>query len=347
MNNTLHHPISYAVILADLVEEYQGDRSYMLERGRLSLDQLEQADALISDEQLQAMLTAAFETTNEATLALHYGKRLPITSHGVFGYALMSCKSLYQVLDLLMKYYRILLESAHLSLETGSQFVTIVYRNLNPLIAQKNFNEELLCAGIITAVQQLLHVKELPIQLKFHYKAPAHAHTYQEILGVEPVFGHHRNEIILSKDFLATQPEFANPAMLKIYQQQCDKLLANMEKNEGLETSIRRYLVSSQDSFPKLEKMAEHFYMSPRTFRRRLSDENTSFQKITDEVKRELAENYLRNPGFPIESVTHLLGFSDISNFRRAFIRWTGISPAEFQRTHSVTEKQNAKAKPA
>ena len=120
--------------------------------------------------------------------------------------------------------------------------------------------------------------------------------------------------------------------MLKIYQQQCDKLLASLDDKADLSSSVRRMLVAENSGFPKLEAMAEKFHMSPRTFRRRLQEEGSSFQTISDEVKRQLAEDYLRNSNFSIETIASLVGFNDISNFRRAFIRWTGESPANFQK---------------
>ncbi len=95
---------------------------------------------------------------------------------------------------------------------------------------------------------------------------------------------------------------------------------------------MRELLVAAQHQFPSLEQAASHFHMSPRTFRRRLSDEDVSFQKILDEVRQELAETYLRNPAISVNHTADLLGFHDVSNFRRAFIRWSGISPSEFKK---------------
>lgn len=342
MTAAIQHPISYAIILLEMVGEHDSQVDALCQAAHLNQKQLDQTDSLISNDQLQAMLLAAREITQEPSLALRYGKRLPITSHGVLGYALMSCKSLHQALNLLMKYYRLLLDSSYLCMEENGNEVIIEYRDLNPKSIPGHFNEELFFAGIITAIQQLLHLKVLPIQLRFQYPPPKHSGSYREYLGVDASFNHHRNEIVLPLEFLSLQPEFANPSMLKVYQQQCDNLMASMDKHEGLKNAVRRLLISSREQFPKLEKVADHFHMSPRTFRRRLAEEETSFQKISDEIKCGLAESYLQSPGFSVETVGDLLGFNDISNFRRAFIRWTGQSPADFQKScKQATSKFN------
>jgi AraC-like DNA-binding protein len=72
--------------------------------------------------------------------------------------------------------------------------------------------------------------------------------------------------------------------------------------------------------------------MSPRTLQRRLHEENTSHQQLLDELRRELAQRYLREPTIAIGETAFLLGFSEPSAFHRAFKRWTGTTPGTFRR---------------
>lgn len=69
--------------------------------------------------------------------------------------------------------------------------------------------------------------------------------------------------------------------------------------------------------------------MSPRTYRRRLDDEGHAFQKLLDQVRAEHATRYLKNTRLPLSTIAYMIGFSDASNFRRAFIKWTGVSPTQ------------------
>ncbi|GAA6150767.1 AraC family transcriptional regulator [Pseudoteredinibacter isoporae] len=325
-------PASYVAILSEMLRDYGHPTDAILATVGLSNQHLDQPDASISDQQLRQLLETAAKVSNDPALGLHFGQRLTLTSHGVLGYALMSCNDLFSALDLLMKYYRLLMNSAMLTLEKKDRHILIEHKNLGQDLMNPNFDEEIFTAGIVTAVRQLLHRDQLPMELYFAYPEPAHSAEYHRTFDCPIHFDHHRNAIKLEKGLLQEKPEFANPSMLKIYQQQCDKLLARLDDKADLSSSVRRVLVSENSGFPKLEAMAEKFHMSPRTFRRRLQDEGNSFQKISDEVKRQLAEDYLRNSNFSIETVAGLVGFNDISNFRRAFIRWTGESPANFQK---------------
>jgi AraC-like DNA-binding protein len=53
---------------------------------------------------------------------------------------------------------------------------------------------------------------------------------------------------------------------------------------------------------------------------------------LLDRTRRGLAIRYLADPTAVIFEVAILLGFSEPSAFHRAFKRWTGHTPRQFQR---------------
>lgn len=71
--------------------------------------------------------------------------------------------------------------------------------------------------------------------------------------------------------------------------------------------------------------------MSARTLARRLDDEGTSFSKLLDDLRRELAVSHLRDRDISVSEVAFLLGFADANAFSRAFKRWTGAPPSRFK----------------
>jgi AraC-like DNA-binding protein len=73
--------------------------------------------------------------------------------------------------------------------------------------------------------------------------------------------------------------------------------------------------------------------VSPRTLRRRLEEEGTTYQRIVHELRRQIAVTYLRDSMMSVAEIAEMLGYTDISNFRRAFLGWTGQSPAGYRRS--------------
>ena len=65
-----------------------------------------------------------------------------------------------------------------------------------------------------------------------------------------------------------------------------------------------------------------------RTLHRLLSAEDTTYSKLLDAVRRELAERYITDPDISLQEISSLLGFSELSAFSRAFRRWTGQPPS-------------------
>ena len=69
---------------------------------------------------------------------------------------------------------------------------------------------------------------------------------------------------------------------------------------------------------------------SASTLQRRLRREGTTYQRVLDTTRRELALEYLTAGEHTLADITFLLGFADQSNFTRAFRRWTGTTPRQF-----------------
>jgi AraC-like DNA-binding protein len=64
---------------------------------------------------------------------------------------------------------------------------------------------------------------------------------------------------------------------------------------------------------------------------RRLAEEGISFKAFLDETRFSIASEYLRNTQLGIEEIASRCGYGDVSNFRKAFKRWSGLSPSEFR----------------
>jgi AraC-like DNA-binding protein len=90
------------------------------------------------------------------------------------------------------------------------------------------------------------------------------------------------------------------------------------------------------DGYPGLHCVAELVRLSPRTLQRRLCDEGLSFAHVVTRVRLDVARRMLADPGRKVIDVALELGYSDPAHFTRAFARWTGLTPREFQRLRST-----------
>jgi AraC-like DNA-binding protein len=106
-------------------------------------------------------------------------------------------------------------------------------------------------------------------------------------------------------------------------------------REHALVKAIELACLDSAGGFPRAEEMAERLHLSPRTLHRRLAEAGTGYQEILDGIRSRLAVEFLERTRLSVEQIAERSGFSDVSNFRKAFKKWTGQSPAYFRERSS------------
>ena len=86
------------------------------------------------------------------------------------------------------------------------------------------------------------------------------------------------------------------------------------------------------DSQPSMEEAAQVLQLSPQTLHRRLKDEGLTFMEVKNQVRSEMAMNFLAAEGRSINQIAQMMGFSEPSTFHRAFKKWTGKTPGAYRR---------------
>jgi AraC-like DNA-binding protein len=123
----------------------------------------------------------------------------------------------------------------------------------------------------------------------------------------------------------------ANHQLARANEQVIDDYLKRLDLTDVAGRVRARLLETLSSGEVDEERMAQFLNLSRRTLQRRLAEEDTSFKEVVDETRRDVALRYVGNPQVPIKEVSYLLGFSEPSNFTRAFRRWTGKSPSDYR----------------
>jgi len=124
----------------------------------------------------------------------------------------------------------------------------------------------------------------------------------------------------------------ANPMTAMVCQDFCEQILASQASSSGLAQTIRTMLINRPGRFANIDEIAERLGTSLRTLHRHLASEGLTYQSLVDDIRRTLAIEYLEHTSMAIEQIAERVGFSDVSNFRKAFKKWTGRAPSDFRR---------------
>jgi AraC-like DNA-binding protein len=324
-------PAQYILILIDMVERQGCDREKLLAGTTLANTEIASIGARIDDHDFNQLVANAQALTGDPVLGLKLGLRLNLSAHAVLGQAFITCTDLAQALELFLKYNHLLVSGLHLEFETvGEQ--CILTMTSAPVDMSIEFGYELLYGGIINTLRGLLNAPELCLRMELPYPQPAHADIYHEVFGEDVHFNCVQGRILFHRSLLTTTLPSSNPVLRNLYEAECARLLADLEEETSVAEQTLRLLRKLEGQYPQMPQIASMLNLSPRTYRRRLDEEQLSFQKLLDQVRAEHATRYLQNTRLPLSSIAYMVGFSDSSNFRRAYQKWTGKSPREIRR---------------
>jgi AraC-like DNA-binding protein len=83
-----------------------------------------------------------------------------------------------------------------------------------------------------------------------------------------------------------------------------------------------------------MDEVAATLAMHPRTLRRHLAKQQTSFEALSNATRFEMAKELLDLTDLPISEIGTALAYASPSVFADAFRRWSGLTPTEWRRRH-------------
>jgi AraC-like DNA-binding protein len=263
-----------------------------------------------------------------------------ISAYGLLGYAMMSSATLHKAVGVAAKYHK--MAGAMFDLEYLQDQQDAVLR-IHHLLVRDEVGQmvvEELFRGITPLISLLLGHEHRPKEIRLSYRAPTYVELYDKAFNCPVKFDQLFCEYRFSAALLDEPLADADADTARICEESCQALLRELDIDDDLVSRICQVLLSVPGAFPCLDEIADKLHLGPRTLRRRLKELDTSYQKILDDVRRELAIQYLTTTDLSTQQVSDLLGYTEVTNFRRAFVKWVGNSPFRFRKLQKVTRSR-------
>lgn len=332
--NTAVYPAHVVALLVNALESEGTHADATLAGSGITADVLHRPATRLTLRQMLTVCENALEHASDSDFALRVGSRMHIAACGILGYALLSSSSHGDAAMCAAKYDRLLGQFFQTSLTHDEQWATwtltpcVIQDPTHPMYA---FLMEFKLTSMLTVMRDLygpgLHWSGVAVV----HKRPAHWQQYSTWLQCPVRFGQPDNRLWFDAALMEQRMNYANPITHAMVRELCEQALEQHDQPTGLADAVQRQLVEQTGRFPDLAHMARTLGMTPRTLRRRLEAENTSYRQIVTEVRKRLAEGYLRHTQMSTEEIAHRLNYSDSANFRHAFARWTQTSPGAFR----------------
>lgn len=170
-------------------------------------------------------------------------------------------------------------------------------------------------------------------RVELTYAAPDYAPMYEKVLQAPIHFGATHNRAVVDIRWLAHPMPGHDPLVARQTLELCQAQMRQSEDGRGeLVASVQGLLRDRIKQPPRIGEVAASLNLSERSLRRKLADSGHAYREILNEVRSERALELLRGGQMRVMDVADAIGFSDAREFRRAFKRWTGVSPRDVQR---------------
>ena len=190
----------------------------------------------------------------------------------------------------------------------------------------------------ILALCDIVAEKEIrPLRIELTCPATVHPDAYREALRAPVQFNAEVGTFYFDKESLLEPLPHGTPDIAKATDKIAEQYIETLDPHK-VASQVRRLLI---DLLPSgnvgQELVSSRLNRSTSTLQRQLQSEGLSYRGVLESTQRGLAENYLRDRKHTHAQIAYLLGFSEQSNFSRAFKRWTSLSPRQFQESADQT----------
>lgn len=190
---------------------------------------------------------------------------------------------------------------------------------------------ELAFSYLITGPRRFLPQSHI-VSVELAGPQPAHSEVYDRIWACPVRYNTGRNALELERwvadHVVRLQPAYAFGILTEHADRMLDRLRADQSFTAQVEALIMPRLHTGEVG---ADWVAGQLHLSRQSLYRRLREEDQRFEDLLDRLRHTLARAYLSAGQVSVSETAYLLGYSEPSPFSRAFKRWEGVSPRQYQ----------------
>jgi AraC-like DNA-binding protein len=327
-------PASYAEQLVQLVRRWNVRPADLLAGLELTEASVQEPHRRLPLSAYAILLERARSLTGEPGLGFYIGLQKRVSGYGYLGFAAMSASSLGEALELVSRLSPMLTTSVTLRLQVEKTVAALVVEEHVDIGSAR----DIALIGLISGMRQIGRMftgKTVPCTyVDLAIPEPAYFPRFKHLM-TNARFGQPIAQVVFDSAVLSMPLVQADRAALRLARDECERALDALGYSGDFVERVRRAIRTGGEGFRSFEAVADNLAISARTLRRMLTAQGLSFSELLDRERRDKATFLLQTSRVTLDEVAERLGYSTLSNFVRAFHRWTGLTPAAYRRSHS------------
>lgn len=289
---------------------------------------------MISSDAYYAMVESLAEQMDVTALPVKVGASMRCDEYGALGLAWKAAPDLLGSFSRVERYARLWTSVVAYELRPVPEgMLYLVHRDGPKHLGMRLSNETTLIATVSLA-RQVCPVPFSPLKAFIQHSKPKTVSHHQEFFDCQVEFDARYDGLLLSRASLEQPNKLGDDGISRYLVSQLDAELSALPDDVTVVGQAKNAIAQSLSAgAPNMADIARDLGFSVRSFHRRLSDHGVSFQTLTEETRRELAEGLLRDEAHSLAEIAFLTGFSEQSSFTRAFKRWMGTTPASYRKS--------------
>jgi AraC-like DNA-binding protein len=273
----------------------------------------------------------AIDATGDPAFGIEVARHARPTNFNALGFSLAASGSLVEAFERIVRYFRLVSDAAEMTLEAFDESYRFTVELVDP---EQRPADEAVDAFVALAVRVCRVLRDRsynPLSASLRRPAPPDETPFRRYFRVPVVFGAPADVLVFDKSSFEARLASGNAELARLNDQVLVSHLARLGVDR-FTSKLELFLVEAlPHGEPNEADAAARLGTSVRNLQRRLADESTTYKEVLDETRRKLARSYLGEARCSISEIAYLLGFGAASSFTRAFRRWEGVSPSEFQ----------------
>ncbi len=336
--------LSQGINIVRALEARGIDGAALLRRAGCDPALFQVSETRIPNHVIQRVFELAEEATGDPCFGLDVGRQVRGVALHAVGYAWLASATLLDAMSRLARYTRVLTDFWRAELREEPRGLRFIVRYADPQAVRPLSRQDAVLAGILQLCRLTYGDAFAPLEATVAREPLADPRRFADWFRAPIVWGAPHPSLLCRREDLARPLATTNPGVALASERLVTDYLARLDRDDVVAQVKRELLGHFPTGTPTQTIVAQAVGLSARTLHRRLAEAGTSFEKLLDETRRELAAEYVRRTDYSVGEVAYLLGFAETSSFNRAFRRWNGKSPSEFRRAgapeHAATRTE-------